>query len=732
MEANKVLRGAVYVGLFAVLFIPLFVSNHLFFPFITGKNFAFRIIVEIVTALWLVLWLREPSLRTKRSWLSLAVAAFLAVFCLADFFGVSPYRSFWSNYERMDGLITLLHVVTYFFLLISAFTTERLWNYFLHTSLGVALAASLYGFTQLAGWTTINQGGVRLDATFGNATYLAVYMLFHIFIAAYYFFKNYRTVWTRYAYVALVIVYLTILYFTETRGDIIGLLAGIFVSLCLSGLTHSGKVRRWCFSLMAIAVILVAAFIGLRNNSFIRDSRTLGRFASISLTETTTQSRFIIWGEAIKGFKEHPILGWGQENFNVVFNKFYDPRLWPQETWFDRAHNFIFDSLVAAGLLGLLSYLAIFAAALWMLWKRQNSFSLAERGILTGLIAAYLVQNFFVFDNLISYVMIFSILAFIHFKTLEERAAFPWFADLIARVRVLVSGVYASVSAVVLVVACLLILYFANVKPIEANVLLLKGLYPRELTEEKYKTMERLFDLDTFGAMETREQYIFALSDLRSQPNLDQALFMRNLELARVQMLEQLKSTGNDARHQLFMGSFLQSFGRTDEAITYYSKALELSPQKQLILFGLSNAYLAKSDSVRALELSKQAFDLEPNYDRARTGYAAVAIRTGDNALAIKLLTERFGTALIPDQEVIAAYAATGQFSKVVAIWKDKLASDPNNPQYYLALAAAYYANRQDQLAISTLEKMGKLSPEAQKQADFYIGQIKSGTLPRQ
>src|SRR3989344_1126983 len=255
MEANKVLRGAVYVGLFAVLFIPLFVSNHLFFPFITGKNFAFRIIVEIVTALWLVLWLREPSLRTKRSWLSLAVAAFLAVFCLADFFGVSPYRSFWSNYERMDGLITLLHVVTYFFLLISAFTTERLWNYFLHTSLGVALAASLYGFTQLAGWTTINQGGVRLDATFGNATYLAVYMLFHIFIAAYYFFKNYRTVWTRYAYVALVIVYLTILYFTETRGDIIGLLAGIFVSLCLSGLTHSGKVRRWCFSLMAIAVI---------------------------------------------------------------------------------------------------------------------------------------------------------------------------------------------------------------------------------------------------------------------------------------------------------------------------------------------------------------------------------------------------------------------------------------------------------------------------------------------
>ena len=92
------LRGAVYAGLFAILFIPLFVSDSLFFPFITGKNFAFRIIVEIGAALWLVLWLRESALRTKRSWLSIAIVAFLAVFCLADFFGVSPYRSFWSNY----------------------------------------------------------------------------------------------------------------------------------------------------------------------------------------------------------------------------------------------------------------------------------------------------------------------------------------------------------------------------------------------------------------------------------------------------------------------------------------------------------------------------------------------------------------------------------------------------------------------------------------------------------
>ena len=62
---------------------------------------------------------------------------------------------------------------------------------------------------------------------------------------------------------------------------------------------------------------------------------------------------------AIKGFIEKPILGWGQEGFNFVFNKYYDPRMYTQEPWFDRAHNTYLDWLIVGGALGLLSYLAI-------------------------------------------------------------------------------------------------------------------------------------------------------------------------------------------------------------------------------------------------------------------------------------------------------------------------------------------------------------------------------------
>ena len=61
MVSNKILSWAINLGLLSVLFVPLFISRSLFFPFITGKNFAFRIIVEIIFGLWIWLALRDPA-----------------------------------------------------------------------------------------------------------------------------------------------------------------------------------------------------------------------------------------------------------------------------------------------------------------------------------------------------------------------------------------------------------------------------------------------------------------------------------------------------------------------------------------------------------------------------------------------------------------------------------------------------------------------------------------------
>ena len=80
----------------------------------------------------------------------------------------------------------------------------------------------------------------------------------------------------------------------------------------------------------------------------------------------------------LKGFQEKPILGWGQDGFNYVFNKYYDPAMYGQESWFDRAHNAPLDFLVAGGILGFLSYFGLFFSVLYLLWFRKNNLSITE------------------------------------------------------------------------------------------------------------------------------------------------------------------------------------------------------------------------------------------------------------------------------------------------------------------------------------------------------------------
>ena len=126
MNLNRVLIWVVTIGLFGLLFLPLYVADGMFFPFITGKNFAFRIIVEIVFAIWLILLARKAVSLPRLSWVFITITSFVVIASLATIFGENPYRSFWSNFERMDGLITLFHLLAYFVVVVSVVDKEKL------------------------------------------------------------------------------------------------------------------------------------------------------------------------------------------------------------------------------------------------------------------------------------------------------------------------------------------------------------------------------------------------------------------------------------------------------------------------------------------------------------------------------------------------------------------------------------------------------------------------------
>src|SRR3990167_9163107 len=107
---QNALRKIVFTGLFLIPFVPFSVSSAFFFPFITTKAFVWRSIVEIIFAAWVLLVLSDASYRPRRSIIFYSVFGFIAVIGLADIFSVAPIKSFWSNFERMEGYITLLHL----------------------------------------------------------------------------------------------------------------------------------------------------------------------------------------------------------------------------------------------------------------------------------------------------------------------------------------------------------------------------------------------------------------------------------------------------------------------------------------------------------------------------------------------------------------------------------------------------------------------------------------------
>ena len=143
---DQVLKYIIYSGIFIILFVlPFIVSSSLFFPFISGKGFTFRVVTEIMLGAWAILALRNIEYRPKFSWILGSIAIFVGCIALSDVLGSNPSKSIWSNYERMEGLVTLVHLLIYFIVTTTVLNTEKLWSRFLHISIGASVVAGIYG-----------------------------------------------------------------------------------------------------------------------------------------------------------------------------------------------------------------------------------------------------------------------------------------------------------------------------------------------------------------------------------------------------------------------------------------------------------------------------------------------------------------------------------------------------------------------------------------------------------
>jgi hypothetical protein len=103
-QARHVAMASIFaVPVVAVIFVPTFL-----YPYIVGKAFVFRFLMIVAFFSYVYLLLTNISYKPRLTPFVVGFGAFVFVMALATIFSMDPSRSFWSNYERMEGYINLL------------------------------------------------------------------------------------------------------------------------------------------------------------------------------------------------------------------------------------------------------------------------------------------------------------------------------------------------------------------------------------------------------------------------------------------------------------------------------------------------------------------------------------------------------------------------------------------------------------------------------------------------
>jgi len=608
---EKIYLSVIQWGTYLALFTPLVFFRYFFFPFVVPKTVFFRIIIDIIFIAYILLVISNRRYLPKINALTTAIIVFMVIAVITSLTGVNPEKSLWSVFERMTGLLTFFHLFAFYIILSSVFKERKQWERILAVATGVGVLLCFYVWTSDE---TFARGG----GTIGNTSFLAGYLLFDVFIALILFLTK-KGGW-KILYGAFSLILILGLFVSEEpcRGAIAAFWGGIFVLVfgyLLFLLFSSGKKPLKILAFLLPIFLILAALCMLQLN-FVKEK--IIQWWQVNGSE----SRMIVWKISLGAWKERFWLGWGQENFNVAFAKHFDPALpLTFDIWYDRAHNIVFDAAVASGVLGLISLLAVFGAAVFNLVRllprvteKQNVFF--PLGMI-ALLAAYFAQNIWVFDMISSYMMFFLALAFINFLILaaEEEPK----SDYSEKEK----PVY-SLIGVILIIVSVLSIYFGNIQVARASNSLLKGV--NASLEEAAADFQKAYGLSPASKTETPEQFSSRMIDLAFQERQNltqqkQEILSNGFKSVEEIFQESIKTDPLDFRKRLFLGQFYNNLYQLTQNNRFLDLseetlrvALELSPQNQQVYWSLGQALIFRKENEEANKYFQKAIDLEPRF----------------------------------------------------------------------------------------------------------------------
>jgi len=349
-------------------------------------------------AAWIII--RQRPFSFPRQLLLIAILIWTISIILSAILSLSPSRSIFGDLQRRMGGLTQLSLLAAF--IGGAMLTRRQRGQIPLLLAAVALIIAGYG---------IVQGMDRPASAFGVATFAASWSVIVILWLGTVLLARGRPF--NPVLLLSVIALLIFLILTQTRGAVVGLMAGLLTLGLVWGIAHG---RRWLSILIiggAAVVIVFSAAAYLRIIAIDRSVPLLGRLDVVA--DVSGKFRLLMWqdvGQVVSRWPVvvsgedkpdavgvlRPVMGYGQEMLADVMR----PRLsvelretFPAYQFVDRAHNLWLDTLFTQGWFGLLSLSGVYLAAAWtcIAILRQQGHTWGERGWIAAGVLAIVVAH---------------------------------------------------------------------------------------------------------------------------------------------------------------------------------------------------------------------------------------------------------------------------------------------------------------------------------------------------
>lgn len=732
------LRSVIIGGLYVSGLFPLFFTSETMYPWLFGKTILFQMLVELVFVLAVVYWYRERPDRLKLHWLDILFGLFLLAQITSTITSSHVERSFWGNQTRLNGVFTWLHVFVWYGLLRAFLKTREQWRWWLGwlTAIGVISAILAWVGPSLSVFEGVIAPGSRRGGLIGNPLFLAGYVLLPIFFSLILYLqtqkKNQKYVWGSIG----IFLCITVLG-TQIRSAFVGLLAAVVVGwLLLIVFVLKDKQRKALVGVGAICVVLVLGlYVWNQQSRWLRvNVPVMGRLLDITPKETTGQTRLLAWNIAVAGWKERPLLGWGPDTFQEVFDRHYNPTFLKYsfaETVWDKPHNYFLEVLSTVGLVGFIPYAGFFILAGILLvrqMKRGDQGQQKEIMVLAGALIAYAGFNFFAFDTVNSLMLFVVLLAYIVYST-EPNGVVVVIMPLQARRFLVGVGALVLIGIGAVPYAALMNyrMYVSSVRMSDA----------RDAVPERAAAAwkQRALLVTGYPTPIQWEQSIFLIQDMSNlavgsvlTPAIVAEVGPEIVEIAEKRVE---RHPASYAAH-FWLGEVYGFMAeKVDEkyyqdANDHLKKAGELSPGQQRIPFLLAKNYLLQGRTDEGIQLLEEAVRANPEYPESHwfLGLALVEKGAIDRGIAELEKGAPFGLTFVNNiTYMVDLYAKRKEYAKIVPLYERLIVMEPKNPRWYSSLAATYAALKDVEQTILYLNKAVALDPSLAPEAAAFLKQ---------